>query len=162
MIPAAFARADAAVLLLSMLILGCSTNDNTPMTGPSSSAALDRAVVTQAGGSPLTMASRNDERTRLEGRLAGSRFAPAASGRARWEMRPDRTRFDVEIEDVPTSGLHEVRVNGDSVTSVNVAGGRGEVELDSRHGDTIPKMHADDVVEVFNPAGRLVASGRLQ
>jgi hypothetical protein len=63
---------------------------------------------------------------------------------------------------VPTSGLHEVKVNGASVTSVNVVGGRGEVELDSRHGDTIPMIHVGDLVEVFNPASRLVASGRLQ
>lgn len=60
--------------------------------------------------------------------------APAASGKARFEQRADRTDFKVEAEDVPT-GTYTLRVAGvarGSFDVVPVAGGsNGEIEFRS-------------------------------
>lgn len=93
-----------------------------------------------------------------------------ASGRAKGEQRPDRTRFAVEVEDVSnSSGLHSVRVTRAGVPVPDSAGltmnvdalGFGELELNTQDGDTVPVVLAGDLVEVLNPASEVILSGTL-
>jgi hypothetical protein len=160
MVTATAVRMGAAGLLFALFVAGCNRNDGAPIAGADPS-----PTISTASGLGTTAAISNpdrDDRTRLEGQLVGTKTNPAASGRARWEQRPDRTKFNTQVEDLNTSGAHDVKVNGVSVTSINVSSGRGEVELDSRRGDIIPAMQIDDVVEVFDSNGNLVESGQLR
>lgn len=93
--------------------------------------------------------------------LAATTVDPLASGTARWESRPDRITFTCEVEDVTTSGSHEVRVNGVTVGCVNVAAGLGDLDIDSRNGDSIPTMNVGDRVQVLNQSGRVTLRGRF-
>lgn len=153
-------RAAGAAFVLAVVVAGCSSNDQSPLSASSSQAAMDASP---SAGSVASVAGPLHEelRTRLEGRLAGTKTAPMASGRARWEERPDRRKFNTQVEDLTASGAYGVKVNGVSVATVTVSSGRGEVELDSRRGDTVPVMHVGDMVEVLNPAGDVVVRGVL-
>jgi len=101
------------------------------------------------------------EDVRLEAGLAATVADPLASGTARWESLTDRVTFTCEVEDVTTSGNHEVRVNGVVVGFVNVVAGFGDLNMDSRDGDSIPTMNVGDRVQVRNPSGRVILRGRL-
>jgi hypothetical protein len=106
---------------------------------------------------------------KVEVRLTNTGVDPLASGKAKGEQRPDRVRFGVEVEDVSTNGGHEVRVtrNGTPVAdseglAVSVdALGFGDLNLDSRDGNTVPVVAAGDLVEVLNPSGQVILSGTL-
>jgi outer membrane biogenesis lipoprotein LolB len=155
------ARTTAAAVLLGLLLVGCSMDESNQPTAPGTSPTLARTPSGEAG--TLTNKSvHHDDRTRLEAALVGTSSTPAASGKARWEQRSDRTRFKLEVENTTTSGQHVVKVNGAAVTTVSVNGGKGEIELDSRHGDIIPTMQAGDRVAVFSPEGDVIAEGVLQ
>jgi hypothetical protein len=108
-----------------------------------------------------TLPASGTEEARLEAELRATQSDPLASGTAKWEIRPDRVKFSTEVEDVTTSGNHEVRVNGAVIGSVNVVAGFGDLNLDSRDGDTVPTMNAGDLVQVRNPSGRVILRGRF-
>ena len=103
------------------------------------------------------------DRIELEADLIPTNADPFASGEAKFEKRDDRTRFEVEVEDVSSIGELDVRANGSSVGSITVdENGDGQLELDTRNGDTVPDLEAGDVVEVFNAVGDLILSGTLE
>lgn len=157
----AMARTTAAAVLLGLLLVGCSMNESSQPTAPSTSPTLARTPSGE-GGTVANRSVHNEDRTRLEATLVGTSSTPAASGKARWEQRSDRTRFKLEVENTTTSGQHAVKVNGVAVTTVSVSDGKGEIELDSRHGHIIPTMQAGDRVAVFSPEGVVIAEGVLQ
>ena len=78
--------------------------------------------------------------------------APAASGRARFEQRSDRTDFNVEAEDLP-AGAYSLRVAGSERATMNVAqganGSEGEVEFRS-------PVEPGKLLLDFDPRGQLV------
>jgi hypothetical protein len=153
-------KTSAAGFFLSLLIVGCSQNDQSQLTGPESSPSI--ATATTKPVDPNLSGGDNSERIRIQARLFATEAGPATKGRARWENRSDRIKFTTELQHVVTSGAHEVKVNGLSVGFVSIALGRGELELDTEHGDTVPSMTIGDLVEVFNPTGAVIASGHLQ
>lgn len=139
----------ASVAMLS----GCSDGSDvlTPGNNGSTGVELQKAAGTEIPTEDIL----------LEGALTATAADPLASGTARWESRPDRITFTCEVEDVTTSGSHEVRVNGVVVGFVNVVAGLGDLNMDSRNGDSVPTMNAGDRVQVRNPSGRTILRGRL-
>lgn len=119
---------------------------------------------------PLGVGAGHTERTKLEVRMTATDADPLASGKTKWEQRLnedltlERQRTSTEVEDVSTSGLHEVLVNGLSVDMfVEVdALGFGDLNLDSRDDDTVIDMAEGDLIEVANPDGDVILSGTLQ
>ncbi|MBI5288739.1 MAG: hypothetical protein HY873_07175 [Chloroflexi bacterium] len=88
-----------------------------------------------------------------------------ASGKAKSEQRPDRTRFSIEAEDVQTEpGAYQVRITRNGSPVADSAGitlnvdtlGFGETELNTQDGDTVPTVLSGDLVEVLDPTGTTV------
>ncbi len=123
-----------------------------------------RTVFTAAavvlGTSLLVFAGGN--RTRLEGRLtATSDQESLASGKAKFEMRGDRTRLSVQIEDIVAAGAVEITVGGTSLGTVQInAVGQADVNLDSRDGDFVPVLEDGDVI-VVTAGGTVILTGSL-
>jgi hypothetical protein len=136
-------------LAAALAVTGCDQTDN-------SLSADNPGSVTQTlkdGGGVST------EDTRIESRMTATAVDPIASGTSRWESRPDRVTFTCEVEDVATSGAHEVRVNGLLVGIVDIVAGFGDLNLDSRNGDSIPTVRSGDKIQVRNPSGRSILRG---
>ncbi len=117
------------------------------------------AVVALIGLAQVTQAGSGE--TRLEVRLDATAADPLASGTAKFEMRDDRTRLSVEVQDVASSGPLDVKVNGSSVGSITLVAGGGDLNLDSRDGDTVPSLSSGALVEVFDAGGTKILSGTL-
>jgi hypothetical protein len=75
-----------------------------------------------------------------------------AAGKARFEVRRDRTRFSVEVEKLP-AGRYELRVGGAAKASITAnALGRGKAEFSTRRsGADRMKLPLD-----FDPSGQLI------
>jgi hypothetical protein len=75
-----------------------------------------------------------------------------AAGKARFEIRRDRTRFSVEVEKLP-AGRYELRVGGAAKASITAnALGRGKAEFSTRRsGADRMKLPLD-----FDPSGQLI------
>ena len=110
--------------------------------------------------------------TKLIAELTATNADPLASGKTKWEERFDagvleRRRTSTEVEDVATTGNHEVRVtrSGSPIATMTVsvdALGFGDLNLDSRDGDTVEVLAAGDLVEVLNPNSDVILTGTLQ
>lgn len=119
---------------------------------------------------PLGVGAGGANRTKLEVRLDATDVDPLASGKTKWEQRfeddgitLERQRTSTEVEDVSTIGAHEILVNGASVgmsVEVDVLG-FGDLNLDSRDGDTVIDMAIGDLIEVLNPDGDVILTGTL-
>lgn len=102
-------------------------------------------------------------------RFPASTADPLASGKAKSEQRPDRTRSAVEVEDMATTGAHAVKISRGGVeianwpVTLNVdALGFGELELNTQDGATnVPAAIAGDLVEVLGPDSVVILSGTL-
>ncbi len=106
-----------------------------------------------------------DNETKLEARLTSTAKGKSlASGKAKFEMRSDRIRLSVEVEDVLATKEVEVFVNGASIGTVAIdAVGGADINLDSRDGDSVPILKAGDLVEVRATSdGALILSGTLE
>ncbi len=130
---------------------------------------------------PLGAGAGHTERTKLEIRLDATDADPLASGKTKWEERLnedesiERQRTSTEVEDVSTTGAHEVRVSRDTTADGNFdtvissgemfvevdALGFGDLNLDSRDGDSVPVLQDGDLVEVLDPDSNLILSGTL-
>lgn len=101
--------------------------------------------------------------TKIEASLTSTSADPLASGNAKFEVRSDRVKFSTEVEDVSTNGLGSVQVlRGTQVilrSSISISLGFGDLNLDSRLGDTVPTMSLGDQVSVFDAAGTMILSG---
>ncbi|MBI4014918.1 MAG: hypothetical protein HY365_03105 [Candidatus Aenigmarchaeota archaeon] len=80
------------------------------------------------------------------------------SGHAKFEERSDRTKFSVEVEDVNLSNGTKltVLVNGNATGEITLSLGRGELELDSRNGDSVPDITEGTVVVVTDQQTEVV------
>ena len=156
MIPTQTFKSIAMLVALSLSLAACDSNNQTGPVG------TDESISGSLQKTSETTALEGDAAdTRLVASLRATAADPLASGTARWESRPDRVTFTCEVEDVTTTGSHEVRVNGVSVGFVNVVAGLGDLNMDSRNGDIIPTMNAGDRVQVRNPSGRVILKGIL-
>lgn len=134
---------------------------------------------------PLGAGAGHTLRTKLEVRLDATDIDPLASGKSKWEQRfeedgvtLERQRTSTEVEDLSAEGAYEIIVSRDTTEPpdgtfdtvissgemfVDVdALGFGDLNLDSRDGDSVPDMQDGDLIEVFTPGGELVLSGVLQ
>lgn len=120
------------------------------------------ALVVVLGMNLLVFAGGN--RTKLETRLSSTTAAePLASGKAKFEMRTNRIRLSVEVEDVFAAAKVEVFVNGASIGTVVIdAAGGADINLDSRDGDSVPVLEAGALVEVRTSGGTVILSGMLE
>jgi hypothetical protein len=103
---------------------------------------------------------------KVEARLGAGASDPLASGKAKGELREDRTRFGVEVEDLSSAGAHSVVVTraeavvpgSEGLVVMVDALGFGDLNLDSR-GDVVPAVQEGDLVEVISPGGVTILSG---
>ncbi len=103
-----------------------------------------------------------DEEVKLEATLTGTDAAPDAFGLARFEMRPDRSEFRVEVEDVDLVDEVDVLVNGVFIGTITLDAGRGKLELKTQNGDTVPVLEDGDEIEVVGADdGTLLLVGTL-
>ncbi|MFQ5804251.1 MAG: hypothetical protein ACE5JQ_15280 [Candidatus Methylomirabilales bacterium] len=126
--------------------------------------ALPIAVVlTLAAG---TISPAWAQEVRLEAELIATNADPLASGKAKFESRADRTRFSTEAQDVSTDRMGLVTVTRPGVgiiqsNNITIAGGVGDLNLDTRDGDIVVAMQTGDTVQVFDSAGNLILTGTL-
>jgi hypothetical protein len=135
-------------------------------------AAAAAIAVTLAVANPFGAGAGHTSQTKLIAELTATNADPLASGKTKWEERFDgavleRRRTSTEVEDVATTGDHEVRVtrNGTPVATMTVAVdalGFGDLNLDSRDGDTVEVLAEGDLVEVLNPTGEVILTGTLE
>ena len=113
---------------------------------------LGTSLLVFAGGSGV----------KLEGRLtATSDQESLASGKAKFEMRGDRARLSVQVEDIVAAGEVAITVGGTSLGTVQIdAFGQADVNLDSRDGNFVPVLQAGDDI-VVTAAGTVILSGSL-
>jgi hypothetical protein len=90
------------------------------------------------------------QNTRIEAQLLGSESAPLASGRAKFEQRPNHTKFSVDAKGLQSYDGQTVRiiVNFEEVGTVVVKKGKINLKLDARKGDTVPTVNPGDTVRV--------------
>jgi hypothetical protein len=93
---------------------------------------------------------------RLRANLTGT---SAASGKAQWESRADRVRLSVEVEDValPNGTVLTVTACGASVGTITLALGEGDLNLDTRDGQSVPTCSNGSSVTVSNGAATVVS-----
>src|SRR5205823_14258815 len=96
--------------------------------------------------------SADHTRVRLETDLTATAADPDAEGHARFESRSDRAQFRVEVEDISTATAVNVLVNGQLVGVITLQAGAGELDLNTKDGDTVPMLHTGDEVEVVDAA----------
>jgi hypothetical protein len=154
-----FIRSTATSLTTVVFLIGCSERNTMP-TAPEllhTNSALPKVtstapILAEQLGSAL--------KTQLLPAPEGTNQLPI--GTAIWEQRKGQFKFSVEVQNVPTSGAHKIRVNGNGVGDVKVAYGKGTFEISSETGHTVPTMKSGDVVEVLDPSGQLILRGELK
>ena len=134
--------------------------------------AIIAAAAVMAFANPFGAGAGQTTQTKLIAELTATNADPLASGKTKWEERFDgdvleRRRTSTEVEDVATSGDHTVRVTrGVTVVATMTVAvdalGFGDLDLDSRDGDTVAIMAEGDSVEVLNPDGDPILTGTLQ
>jgi hypothetical protein len=93
------------------------------------------------------------DEVRREADLSATDVDPGASGRARFESRQDRAEFRVQVDNVSVTDAVDVFVNGDFVGTIVLDDrGDGELDLNTRDGDTVPTLQDGDEVEVVDAA----------
>lgn len=121
------------------------------MTPSQQKALLRLATLTLFTALPTTVRA-DQTRVRLETDLSPTAAAPDAEGHARFESRPDRARFRVEVEEVSVTSAVNVLVNGNLVGVLILDHGFGELDLNSRDGDAVPTLQAGDEVDLVDAA----------
>jgi hypothetical protein len=131
--------------------------DDSPMTAAPAPAAVTPAAVP-------------DDKTTLRSPLTGGALGgvrPSGEVEFRHDGRLNTTRLFVEVNgvNVRTGDEVEVEIGGRKVGRVRLRGGLmgwgGELELDSRNGDSLPSLRAGDMVRISNASGPILA-GALQ
>ena len=112
--------------------------------------------------------NNNNGEVRLRTKLAGGAIAgktPEGSADFRMETAKNRSRLNVEVEDVnlPQGTMLQVSITHAGATSsigtITLNGfGEGELELNSQDGATVPAIVAGDIVTVSN-AGAAILTG---
>jgi len=124
--------------------------------------AIIAAAAVMAFANPFAGAGSTTQ-TKLIAELTATNADPLASGKTKWEERfnnaeLERRRTSTEVEDVSTTGDHVVRVTRGNpaveiaTMTVSVdALGFGDLNLDTRDGDTVVILEEGDSVEVWTP-----------
>ncbi len=88
---------------------------------------------------------------------------PLASGKAIFRDRDLglRRKLNVEVQDVISATSVNVIVDGETVGSITLVAGTGELELDTNDGDTVPFVFAGTLVKIKNVSnGDVLLKGR--
>ena len=114
--------------------------------------------------------------TRLRAELEGNAIMGLVpGGKADFRDRlpkKDRQRFSAEVEDVDLEGdtlnvwVHAtLTCDGELIGTITVGGPPdrgGDLNLDSKDGDTVPDMSEGDIISVCDDSDVLILSGSLQ
>ncbi|MDX1981184.1 MAG: hypothetical protein SFV51_13010 [Bryobacteraceae bacterium] len=101
---------------------------------------------------------------RIQTRLTGGALnGMTPSGSSRFRARGGNSDFSVEVEDVnlPDGTLLTVTVGGRAAGSIRLALRGGEIDVNTRDGDSVPQAAAGEVVVVSGPSGAIL-SGALR
>lgn len=121
------------------------------MTLSQQKALLRLATLTLFTALPATVRA-DPTRVRLQTDLSATAAAPDAEGHARFESRPDRARFRVEVEEISVTSAVNVLVNGNLIGVITLDNGFGELDLNSKDGDVVPILQAGDEVDIVDAA----------
>jgi hypothetical protein len=90
-------------------------------------------------------------------RLRPTVYEPFACGEVEWgyetSLHPPHahTLFDVQVSDIFSTDLVEVRINGVPLDQmISLTDGQGELSLDSDWGDDPPWLNSGDLVEIYD------------
>jgi hypothetical protein len=120
----------------------------------------------------LTMPVMADTEVRLQSVLSPTPAGGAAKGIAEWRRQFNdngtvkRTRFLVDVQDVPTNGTGQVVVTRAGVTvfsaAIRIVDNDGRLSLDSQNGQQVPVLRGGDRIEVQDRNGVVVLQGALR
>lgn len=99
---------------------------------------------------------------RLRTRLTGPAIAGVTPhGVAKYRERGAKRKFATEVQDVnlPDGTVLHVRVNSTEVGTLTLSLQRGQLELRTRDGDTVPVIVKGDVVTVVDAGNITIVSG---
>jgi hypothetical protein len=105
------------------------------------------------------------QETRLRARLAGPAInGLVPGGNAEFRSRPGRAKFKAQAEDVnlPDGTVLMVKLNGNAVGTLTLALRRGELELNTQDGQTVPSASSGDIVTICDANGVVLLSGQLR
>jgi hypothetical protein len=109
--------------------------------------------------SPTATPTPNEIQATLTGAAIGG---VTPEGKAKLETKANGDReFEVEVEDVnlPDGTVLNVLVDGTKVGTLTLTLHRGEFDLESEHGQTVPTINAGTQVRVTDAAGNTILSG---
>jgi hypothetical protein len=129
-------------------------------------AALFSALLMLGAANTVYADKDANKGTELKTRLAGGAIlGKTPEGSAKFRASASRMQLTVEVEHVNLAAGTELDVAvshggvGALIGSITVSAfGEGELELDSRHGDTVPALVKGDMVTVSN-GGTAILSG---
>jgi plastocyanin len=76
---------------------------------------------------------------------------PNATGKAEFQMRPDRAGFRLKAKKITSTGFLDVFINGNLVGSIVLdARGDGHLVLETQHGDSVPPLQDGDMIAVYD------------
>jgi hypothetical protein len=110
---------------------------------------------------PATVRADRDG-VRLEAILTASDADPDAFARAEFrDQGRGRLRLDVEVEDVASTDMVVVLINGTPVAAIALdENGDGQIDLETQRGDTVPAISAGDVITIADAdSGTLLLQG---
>ena len=92
----------------------------------------------------------DDDEVRLEAVITGTEVDPGAFGRARFEARPDRARFEVRVEGITQAQTVFVVIEDVVGMIVLDDQGRGELRLETDRGDAVPNVEDGFGIAIFS------------
>ena len=101
-------------------------------------------------GAPSALARGGGDRTRLTIPLVRTGVEPIAQGRAKYEVRSDRRKLNIEVEKVLDAAAVEFFVNGQSVGTRPIVLGTAELELSTQDGANPPVVTQTSKIRVKN------------
>lgn len=110
------------------------------------------------------MAQHGGGEIRLRTALAGTTInGVVAKGKAeaRSSSRFKSLKVEAEKVNLADGTVMTVSINGAAVGSFALKGRQGELELNTKDGDTVPAIQAGDVVTVTDPTGTTILTGKF-
>lgn len=119
-------------------------------------ALAGNSAVIMVTSAPLAAQSEIRIQTRLAG---GPLNGVAPSGNSRFRAKGGHSNFSVEVEDVnlPDGTVLTVTINGSAAGSIRLALRGGEIDVNTKDGDSVPQAKAGDTVTVTGPSGAILS-----
>src|SRR5215471_4725894 len=136
---------------------------NTILAGSFSNIPPSPSPTASPTGTPTAIPTATPAPIALEARLSGPAIAGVTpEGEAEFQLLSDGSRkLELEVEDVNLADgtMLNVLIDGSQVGTLTLMGHRGELELKTRDGQTVPPVVAGSQVMITDQAGHTILSG---